>query len=73
MPAATGFMPTARPPAATSPRSRATQATVLPTPVSVPVTKMPVAAMPLQRLRRSSFTIGRPSGVVFGSPFHAWP
>ncbi len=40
-PAATGFMPTARTPSLTNARRIATAASVLPTPVSVPVMKMP--------------------------------
>src|SRR6476660_5795557 len=47
MPLATGFMPTARRPRAACARSSAHAATVLPTPVSVPVTNMPLLIAPL--------------------------
>ncbi len=50
-PAETGFMPTARSPDRASPRRSATDATVLPTPVSVPVTKMPRATAAREALR----------------------
>jgi hypothetical protein len=50
-PAATGFMPTARNPAATYFRSSAHETVVLPTPVSVPVMKMPsvIASLAVRR------------------------
>ena len=77
MPAATGFMPTARAPAPPSARSSAHATTVLPTPVSVPVTKMPAgrrAAWAIQSpARGAKRTIARPSAVTRGSGFQAWP
>ena len=76
MPAATGFMPTTRQPSAASPRSSATATRVLPTPVSVPVTKMPRAAARVRQRRhraagprggRTKLTIARPSARRVGA------
>ena len=58
-------------PEATSARKRAVATDVFPTPVSVPVTKMP-RATPIDP-GAESFTIGCPSTERLGSPFHAWP
>ena len=59
IPLATGFMPTARKPRAACARSSAHAATVLPTPVSVPVTNMPLLIGPPR---------SRPSPRYDGSP-----
>jgi hypothetical protein len=73
MPAATGFIPIARTPDVPSERSSDPATSVLPTPVSVPVTKMPRVMARYPRGRRSRRTMACPSAVRFGAAFHACP
>ncbi len=66
-------------PSAASPRSSAAATRVFPTPVSVPVTKMPRAiagtriAARYPRGRRTKLTMGSPSAVCRGGAFQACP